>query len=261
MSNWNKDFKEWVERPLADLNYVYLWADSIDFKLFSNNSKQSILLLMGVNTDGKKELIALEEGDASSVKDWTRCLENTQKRGLSVAKLAISNSESGFFEAVEQLMPKTTCQHCWSYKTDYLLAQLPKAEHTKIKKSLRDIWTCETRVAASKAYTAMTNSLKGHKDAKDTMSACRTQMLNYYDFPTHHWQFIRSTTLLESIFTSVLPKKNEQRQSTKDQNTLLSMIGQLSKVAENRSTKVKGFKLLAEVSNGVKFKDGQSVSK
>ena len=91
---WQNEHAEWSARSLADMQYVYVWADGIYFNVRLEdeaNTRQCILVLMGATADGKKELIAVLDGYRESEQSWTELLNDVKRRGLTVdPKLTIA---------------------------------------------------------------------------------------------------------------------------------------------------------------------------
>ena len=80
---WQEEHKSWSKRDLERKHYVYIWADGVYFNIRSEEAKQCILVIIGVNEHGKKELIAIEDGYRESTQSWTELLEDIRHRGLS----------------------------------------------------------------------------------------------------------------------------------------------------------------------------------
>jgi len=59
---WKDEHKSWSKRDLEQKKYVYIWADGVYFNIRSEETMQCILVVIGVNGHGKKELIAIEDG-------------------------------------------------------------------------------------------------------------------------------------------------------------------------------------------------------
>jgi len=86
--------------------------------------------------------------------------------------------------------------------------------------------------------------------AKDKMS-----MLAFYDFPAEHWQHIRTTNPIESAFATVRLRTTKSK-SCGSRKTTLAMTYKLMTTAESKWRRLRGYRLLADVVQGVKFKDG-----
>jgi len=256
--HWQEEHKAWSKRDLESKKYVYIWADGIYFNIRSEDAKQCIFVIIGANEHGKKELIAIEDGYRESTQSWTELWEDIRHRGLQTApKLAIGDGALGFWNAVSQVYPETRHQRCWVHKTANVLNKVPKSVQPKIKEALHDIWMAETRVDAYKAFEG---TVKRFGDKYPGAMKClvkdKEQMLAFYDFPAIHWQHIRTSNPIESTFATVRLRTVKSRNAV-SRTSILSMVFKLTQSAENRWKRIRGFKLLADVIEGVKFTDGE----
>ena len=89
----------------------------------------------------------------------------------------------------------------------------------------------------------------------ECLSKDKEQMLAFYDYPAEHWQHIRTTNPIESTFATVRLRTAKTRGCV-SRNSILSMVFKLSQSAEKRWRKLRGFKKLADVVQGIRFKDG-----
>ena len=256
--HWQEEYKSWSQRNLGLKKYVYIWADGVYFNIRSEEAKQCILVVIGVNEYGKKELIAIEEGYRESTQSWTELLEGVRHRGLTAApKLAIGDGALGFWKAISKVYPQTRHQRCWVHKTANVLNKLPKSVQPKVKEALHDIWMAETR---DHAYKAFDSTVKRFGDKYPGAMNClikdKEQMLAFYDYPAVHWQHIRTSNPIESTFATVRLRTVKTRNAV-SRTTILSMVFKLTQSAEKRWQKIRGFKLLADVIDGVEFINGE----
>ena len=80
---WQQDYATWNRRSLADKRYVYFWVDGIHFNIRLEGEKQCILVVMGATAEGKKELVAVQEGFGESEQSWLELLLDLKARGLT----------------------------------------------------------------------------------------------------------------------------------------------------------------------------------
>ena len=117
----------------------------------------------------------------------------------------------------------------------------------------------ETRQAA---YGAFNNCLRRfeakYPKAMECLKKDKEQMLVFYDFPAEHWTHIRTTNPIESVFATVRLRTTRTK-SCGSRKTTLAMAYKLITTAQKRWRRLRGYKLLAEVIKGVKFKDGERV--
>ena len=257
--HWIKDYEAWRTRDLQGKRYVYVWADGIYCKARMENAKLCLLVLIGATKDGKKELIAVEDGYRESEASWLELLRRLEARGLSTEpELAIGDGALGFWKALSQVWGNTKTQRCWMHKTGNVLNYLPKSVQPRAKQDLHEIWMAETREAAEGAFSAFVKTYDA-KYPKATACLQRDEdvLLSFYDFPAEHWAHLRTTNPIESTFATVRLRTVKTRGCLSRQ-TMLTMVFKLCQSAEKRWRRLRGYKLLTEVIRGVKFVDGVS---
>ena len=255
-SKWQEEHAEWRCRDLSNKQYVYWWADGI----YSNvrmDDRLCLLVIIGATAEGKKELVAVEDGFRESTDSWLSLLTALRSRGLTTGpKLAVGDGALGFWKALSQAYPQTQHQRCWVHKTANVLNNLPKSMQEKVKGSLHEIWMAESREKAEKAFDlALSQYGAKYGKAMDCLKKDRDELLAFYDFPAEHWIHIRTSNPIESAFSSIRLRTAKTR-NCGSRETTLSMIFKLAQSSEKRWRKLQGHKLLGEVIIGIRFKDG-----
>ena len=94
---WEDEYEVWAKRSLAGKKYAYIWVDGIYFNVRLENEKSCILVIMGADENGKKELISVTDGYSESTTSWKEILLQMKSQGLEQApKLAIGDGALGF---------------------------------------------------------------------------------------------------------------------------------------------------------------------
>ncbi|MCE8027099.1 IS256 family transposase [Halomonas daqingensis] len=257
---WEGEHAEWRQRDLVDQRYVYWWADGI----YSNvrlDDRLCLLVIIGVTEQGRKELVAVEDGFRESADSWETPLTGLRERDLTQAPtLAVGDGAMGFWAALSKIYPETDHQRCWVHKTANVLNKLPKSVQPKVKADLHDIWMAETRFDAHKAFD---RTLKRFEAKYPKAMAClakdRDELLAFYDYPAEHWVHIRTTNPIESTFATVRLRSKRSR-NCGSRATTLAMVFKLLQSAEKRWKRIKGFSKLELVVNNVRFQDGEQVT-
>jgi putative transposase len=209
-----------------------------------------------VTSRGKKEFLAIEDGYRESEQSWIEVLLSLKGRGFKSPKLAVGDVALGFWKAVRKVFFRTRSQRCWVHKTANILNKLPKHIQAKAKQDIHDIWMAETRENAEKAFDLFikTYELKYPK-AVQCLERDREGLLAFYDFPADHWSHIRTSNPIESTFSTIRLRTKKTRACV-SRTTILTMVYKLGLSAEKGWQKLRGFRRLADVINGVKFIDG-----
>ena len=99
-----QDYEKWRLRDLSKKNYVYIWADGIHCNARMEDARLCLLVLIGTRADGKKELVAVEDGYRESEQSWWELLRDLHSRGLTVEpKLAVGDGALGFWKALAKV--------------------------------------------------------------------------------------------------------------------------------------------------------------
>ena len=254
---WKGEYERWTRRDLSDKNFVYLWVDGVHFGVRLEDASQCILVIIGATVDGKKELLAMLDGYRESEASWKELLLGLKQRGLTIApKLAVGDGALGFWKALPQVFGHTRAQRCWVHKTANVLNKLPKGQQAKAKAALHEIWMAESRTAAEQAFDHFLTSYEvKYAKATECLAKDRDSLLTFYDFPAEHWIHIRTTNPIESTFATVRLRTAKTRGCV-SRAGILAMVFKLTKSAEQRWRKLKGAARLAQVIDGVRFKDG-----
>ena len=254
---WEGEFQEWSQRSLAAKQYVYVWADGVHFNIRLEEDRQCILVLMGATADGKKELIAIQDGYRESEQSWKQLLLDVKARGLTVdPKLATGDGALGFWKALKQVYPTTREQRCWVHKTANVLDKLPKRLQSKAKDSIHQIWMAEKRQDAEAAFDLFLKTYEAkYPKATECLSKDRAELLTFYDFPAEHWIHLRTTNPIESTFATVR-LRHRRTKGNGSRIACLTMVFKLMQSAEKKWRLLNGSNRLPDVIAGVLFKDG-----
>jgi transposase-like protein len=152
---WQADYEAFQKRDLSDRDYVYVWADGVHFRIRLEEDRLCALVMIGVRPDGRKELIAIEDGYRESTESWAGLLRNLKRRGMRAPILAVGDGALGFWKALRDVWPETREQRCWVHRIANVLDKLPKRLHRQAKAALHEIMRAETRKAAERSIVSL----------------------------------------------------------------------------------------------------------
>jgi putative transposase len=257
---WSQEHARWSKRDLSAKRYVYLWADGIHVQARLEDAAQCLLVIIGATPEGKKELVGLIDGVRESAQSWKELLLDLKRRGLAVGpELAVADGALGFWQAIEEVWPKTLGQRCWVHKTANVLNKLPKSQQSKAKRALQEIWMAETKKDALAAFDAFAETWGVKYDkAVECLIKHREALLVFYDFPAEHWKHLRTTNVIESSFATVR-HRTVRSKGCLSNKTALAMVFKLAEAAEKSWRRLDGHNQLPKVISGVNFTDGIEV--
>ncbi|NIR33169.1 MAG: IS256 family transposase [Desulfuromonadales bacterium] len=256
-ADWWKDYEAWQKRDLSARRFLYVWADGVYFKPRMAEEKQCVLVIVGADEYGRKELLGLADGFRESTQSWREVLLDLKRRGLKQApKLAIGDGALGFWAALREVFATTREQRCWVHKTMNVLNAMPKSVQAKAKGHLHDIWQAETRKDADAAFDFFIDTYGAKYDkAVAKLAKDRDALLSFYDFPAEHWKHIRTTNPIESTFATVR-HRTRRTKGCLSRKTGLAMAFRLMISAQAKWRKLDGRNRLPELIEGIEFRDG-----
>lgn len=253
---WVKDLKAWEKRDLCKKRYVYFWVDGIYLEA-RLEQKQCMLVIIGADETGKKELIALRGGFRESEVSWGELLLDLKTRGLEKGpELSVGDGALGFWKALTKVYSKSKKQRCWVHKTANVLNRLPQKLQPRAKSMIQDIWMAETKEDANKAFDKFVETYENKSPkAAECLTKDRASLLTFYDFPAAHWSHIRTTNPIESVFATVR-LRTEKTKGCLSLETGEAMTFKLIESASKRWVRLRGPQHMAEVVRGINFQNG-----
>jgi transposase-like protein len=256
---WERERQAWKQRDLSKEEYVYLWADGVYFTIrLDSDDRQCILVLIGATKDGRKELLAVQDGYRESEQSWHELLTDLkEKQHLALPpKLAVGDGALGFWAALRKVYPTTREQRCWMHKSGNVLDKLPRGVQPRAKDDLHQIWMAETRSAANAAFDLFLEKYGAkYPKATDCLARDRDVLLAFYDFPAEHWKHLRTTNPIESTFATVR-LRHRRTKGSGSRDACLAMVFKLVHHAQRHWRKLDGHQLIPELLAGRRFIDG-----
>jgi putative transposase len=259
---WQEERERFMRRDLSKSDYVYVWVDGIHTRVrLGPDERLCCLVMVGVRLDGKKELVALQDGYRESAESWIELLRDLKKRGMRAPVLAVGDGALGFWAAARDVFPETRWQRDWVHKTANVLDALPKSVHRRVKKAIHEITEAENKQEALRAIEAFAKEF-GAKWPKAAAKIVEEQeiLLAFYDFPAEHWVHLRTTNPIESTFAPVRAR-TDLTKGPGSREAGVAMIFKLMEAAEGRWRRINGYELVPLVRARAKFINGELVER
>ena len=260
-AEWQGEYERWQKRDLSTRRYVYVWADGVFLQARMEDHGECMLVLIGATPEGKKELVGFQVGVRESAQSWCELLVEAKSRGLKVApEIAVGDGALGFWKALEEVSPTTRHQRCTVHKTVNVLDKLPKSVQPAAKADLREVWTAPDRATAEAAIASFAEKYGAkYEKAVTCLIKDRDALLAFYDFPAEHWDHLRTSNPIESVFATVR-HRTVRTKGALSQDTARLMVFKLVLAAAKTWRRLKGENQLPKVIDGVRFKDGIEVT-
>jgi len=258
---WEAEHREWSKRELSAKRYCYCWVDGIHVNVRFGDEKLCVLVVVGADEEGAKELLGVYSGYRESAESWKDVLRDLKQRGLNSPSLFIGDGALGFWQAARDVYPKARWQRCWVHKTRNILSKLPKSLHGKAKSMLHEVYLAENKKKAGSAAERFCEAFRDkYPKATECLSQDMESLLAFYDFPAAHWQHIRSTNVIESVFATVRLRTDKTRGQGSEGSTL-AMVFKLAEAAMKRVRRLRGYRHIPKVLDGVLFVNGVQIKK
>ena len=217
--------EDWQNRPLDEV-YPILYIDAIHYSVRDNGviRKLAAYVILGINTEGKKEVLSITVGDNESSKYWLSVLNELKNRGVKDILIICADGLSGIKEAIAAAFPKTEYQRCIVHQVRNTLKYVPDKDRKAFASELKTIYHASDEEKARLALNRVTekwtvkypNSMKRWYDNWDAITPI-------FKFSPDVRKVIYTTNAIESL-NSTYRKLNRQRSVFPSDTALLKAL-------------------------------------
>lgn len=242
---WQQDYDQWKQQPLES-EYLYVWADGIYPKGGAVDETLAILVVLGVNRNGEKKLLAIEEGYRESEESWTELFRNLKNRGTKWLGLMIGDGIAGLWKAVRTVFPTARHQRCWVHKMRNILDKVPKKAHDEVLEFLRLLYNASSYREAQRLKQEFTRRYRiVYPKAVQSLQEAGESVFTYFRFPQRHWKSIKTTNPIESLFATVRLRIAAARR-IRNRLSTVCLVFQLLKTSERRLNKLRSYQIVSD---------------
>jgi len=197
--------KEWRSRPLEKTyRYLYLDGTVIKGRWSGHVEPISILVAVGVNEEGYREVLAVTAGGSEDAASWLSLLRDLKKRGVRSVDLIVADAHAGLRQAREKCFTKADYQRCIFHFIRNILTKVPKRKQKQIARILKAIFAQESYDEAwAKAKQFTSKYEKSLPGAVRILKRGLEESLTYFRYPAKHWSRIRTNNPLERLLREV----------------------------------------------------------
>ena len=218
--------KEWQQRPLDPL-YTVVFMDAIHYHHVRSEGqivKNSVYIAIGINLDGRKDVLGMWVGENESAKFWASVLNSLRNRGVEDILIACTDNLTGFSAAIEAVFPKTEIQNC-------IIHQLRNSSKYVSYKDLKELMADLKAVYVAPDENAATAALERFSDKWDKKSPKISQswldnwanLSTYFKYPVELRRLIYTTNTIEE-FNRQLRKVTKAKSVFPTDDSLLKML-------------------------------------
>ena len=217
--------EDWQNRPLDEV-YPILYIDAIHYSVRDNGviRKLAAYVILGINTEGKKEVLSITVGDNESSKYWLSVLNELKNRGVKDILIICADGLSGIKEAIAAAFPKTEYQRCIVHQVRNTLKYVPDKDRKAFASDLKTIYHASDEEKARLALNRVTekwtvkypNSMKRWYDNWDAITPI-------FKFSPDVRKVIYMINVIETL-NSTYRKLNRQRSVLPSDTALLKAL-------------------------------------
>ena len=206
VSNLNQkayeNIEKWRCRPITG-EYAYVYVDGVYLKRSWGGEVQnvSILVAIGVDQDGYREILGAAEGMKEDRESWRNFLQWLKERGLSGVRLFIGDKNLGMLETIGEVFPDAQYQRCIVHFYRNVFSVVPRGKIRTVAMMLKAIHAQESKEAARLKAAQVAEKLREMKliAAARKVEDSIEETLTFMNFPSQHWTHIRTNNTLERL--------------------------------------------------------------
>ena len=228
--------EEWRNRPL-ERAYPYVYVDGIYLKRSWGGAYENVAVMVaiGVNDDGYREVIGAAEGFTESSECWRDFLSWLRSRGLRGVRMIVGDKASGMVGSIAEVFPDTAYQRCTVHFYRNVLARVPKSRRAAVAAMLKAIHAMESRGAAEAKALAVAEELERMRlgEAARVVREGFRETLAYTAFPREHWRRIRTNNAIERLNREIRRRTRVVGTFPDGRSALMLVTARLKYVAES----------------------------
>ena len=217
--------KEWQQRPLESI-YAVVFLDAIHYHVRSEGHivKKAVYIAIGINMDGKKDVLGMWVGENESARFWAGVLNSMRNRGVDDILIACTDNLTGFAQAIEAVFPQTDIQNCIIHQLRNSSKYVSYKELKALMADLKKVYTAadeESAMSALDDFAAVWDSKypKISKSWYDNWANLST----YFKFPQELRKLIYTTNTIEG-FNRQLKKVTKAKSVFPTDDSLFKML-------------------------------------
>lgn len=198
----NQQVEDFRSRDLSEQEYPFLWTDALYEKVRQDGRviSMAILVVCGVNTQGQREILAIEPMLEESKETYKQLFASLKERGLSGVQLVISDAHLGLQAAIRESFPMASWQRCKVHFMRNIMAHIPHKEKESFAAQLKQIWLAPNLdMAYLRVKTLIETYQKRFPKAIETLENGLEDSLQFFQFPEIDPRKTSSTNLMERL--------------------------------------------------------------
>lgn len=220
------EFATWQKRQLPK-RYVYAFADGTYFSVIydGEGQKMPILALIGITSEGQREVIAFTTGERENQGAWENLLADIKARGVETVDLWVTDGHQAMLNAIALKFPSSKRQRCVVHKMENILSHVPEKQREAVRVELRAIFYQKSRAQADQMTAAFIEKYRTlYPSAISCLERDWEACLTFYSFPELHWKNIRTSNCIERLFEEVKKRSKKMASAFRNEGSCLLLF-------------------------------------
>jgi transposase-like protein len=220
------EFENWKKRSLRS-HYLYAFADGTYFSVIYDEigCKMPILAVIGIDEEGKREVLAFRVGERENQSAWENLLDDLKERHVAEIDLWVTDGNKAMTNAIDKKFPTAQRQRCVKHKMENVLGYVPQKQQETVKPELRAIFYQVSREKADQEAAAFIAKYeKIYPTAVDCLKRDLDLCLTFYSFPEKHWKYIRTSNIIERLFNEVKKRSHKMAAAFRNEDSCLLLF-------------------------------------
>ena len=217
--------KEWQQRPLETV-YAVVFLDAIHYHVRSEGQivKKAVYIAIGINLDGRKDVLGMWVGENESAKFWATVLNGLRNRGVEDIFIACTDNLTGFSAAIEAVFPKTEIQNCIIHQIRNSTRYVSYKDLKALIADLKAVYAAVDDAAALEALEVFAQRWdKKYQKISASWQDNWPNLSTYFKFPQEVRRLIYTTNAIEG-FNRQLRKVTKAKSVFPTDDSLLKML-------------------------------------
>ena len=217
--------KEWQQRPLESI-YAVVFLDAIHYHVRSEGQivKKAVYIAIGIDLDGKKDVLGMWVGENESAKFWATVLNGLRNRGVEDIFIACTDNLNGFSDAIAAVYPKTDIQNCIIHQLRNSSKYISYKDLKALMADLKAVYTAPDEASALAALEFFSGKWdKKYPKISQSWQSNWANLSTYFKFPAELRKLIYTTNAIEG-FNRQLRKVTKSKSVFPTDDSLFKML-------------------------------------
>jgi len=240
------DIVAWQNRPLENI-YLIVWMDGIVFKVRENSKvvNKTIYIAVGLNRDGKKDVLGLWLGKNESASFWLNVLTDIKARGVEDILITATDNLNGFTDTINNVFPESKTQICVVHQIRNASRYVVWKDKKEFTADMKGIYGAPTKQAAHAAFEDFASKWNAkYSYAVKSWRENWEELTVFFEFPLEIRKIIYTTNLIENLNGKIRKYTKNKLSFPTDQAVMKSVFLAMKEATKKWSMPIQNWGLI-----------------